>query len=142
MSLHNIATVGLRSINQVPLSHTHIFRKDQNELSVAQQLLRTPMVGAPVVDEENHFIGFISEFDILSALESSHDIRQLTAEEIMVQDRIAVPESTSLVEAVRLMKKHHVLVLPVERDGVVIGSLTRQDLVRTWIREGLGEDVS
>jgi predicted transcriptional regulator len=142
MSLHNISIVGLRSISQVPLSHRHTFRKDQNGLSVAQQLLRTPMAGAPVVDEENHFLGFISEFDILSALESSHDIRQLTAEEIMVQDRIAVPESTSLVEAVRVMKKHHVLVLPVERDGVVIGSLTRQDLVRAWIREGLGEDVS
>ena len=141
MSLHNISIVGLRAISQVPLTQTLTFQKDENGLSVARQLLTSSLSGAPVVDEEGRFIGFISEFDILSALESSQDIRQLTAEEIMVQDRIAIPESSSLVNAVRLMKKHHFLILPVERDGKVIGSVTRQDLVRAWITEGLGKEV-
>ena len=141
MSLHNIAIVGLRSISQVPLTHTVTFRKDQNGLSIAQQLLASPTGGAPVVDSEGTFIGFISEFDILGAFESGRDISQLTAEEIMVQDRIAIQESTSLVDAVRLMKKHHILVLPVERDGVVVGSVTRQDLLRGWMEQGLGEEV-
>jgi len=141
MSLHNISIVGLRSISQVPLTHTLTFRKDQNGLSIAQQLLASPMAGAPVVDDEGHFIGFISEFDVLSAFESGRDIRQLVAEEIMVQDRIAIQDSTSLVDAVRLMKKHHILVLPVERNGIVVGSVTRQDLVRGWMAEGLGEEV-
>ena len=141
MSLHNISIVGLRSISQVPLTHTLTFRKDQNGLSIAQQLLASPMAGAPVVDDEGHFIGFISEFDVLSAFESGRDIRQLVAEEIMVQDRIAIQDSTSLVDAVRLMNKHHVLFLPVERNGIVVGSMTRQDLVRAWMAEGLGEEV-
>lgn len=141
MSLHNISIVGLRAVSQVPLTHMLTFRKDQNGLSIAQQLLTSPMAGAPVVDDEGHFIGFISEFDLLSAFESGRDIRQLFAEEIMVQDRIAIQDSTSLVDAVRLMKKHHILVLPVERNGIVIGSVTRQDLVRAWIAEGLGAEV-
>lgn len=59
----------------------------------------------------------------------------------MVQDRIAIQESTSLVDAVRLMKKHHILVLPVEREGVVVGSVTRQDLLGAWMTQGLGEEI-
>jgi predicted transcriptional regulator len=141
MSLHNISIVGLRSLSQVPLIHTLTFQRDQNGMSVSQELLTSPIAGAPVVDDEGHFIGFISEFDVLSAFESGQDIRQLTAEEIMVQDRIAIQESTSLVDAVRLMKKHHILVLPVERNGVVVGSVTRQDLLRAWMTQGLGEEV-
>lgn len=141
MSLHNISIVGLRSISQVQLTHRLTFRKNQNGLSIAQQLLTSPMAGAPVVDDVGHFIGFISEFDILNAFESGQDIRQLVAEEIMVQDRIAIQDSTSLVDAIRLMKKHHILVLPVERNGIVVGSVTRQDLVRAWMAEGLGEEV-
>jgi len=141
MSLHNISIVGLRSISQVQLTHRLMFHKNQDGLSIAQQLLTSPMAGAPIVDDEGHFIGFISEFDILNAFESGRDIRQLVAEEIMVQDRIAIQDSTSLVDAVRLMKKHHILVLPVERNGIVVGSVTRQDLVRAWMAEGLGEEV-
>ncbi len=141
MSLHNISIVGLRSISQVPLTHTLTFRRNQNGLSVAQALLTSPMAGAPVIDDEGHFLGFISEFDILSVFESGREISQLTAEEIMVQDRIAIQETTSLRDAVRLMKKHHILVLPVERDGVVVGSVTRQDVLRAWMTQGLGEEV-
>lgn len=141
MSLHNISIVGLRSLSQIPLTHRLTFQKNQNGLSVAQQLLNLPIAGAPVVDDEGHFIGFISEFDVLSAFESGQDIRQLIAAEIMVQDRIAIQESTSLVDAVRLMKKHHILVLPVEREGVVVGSVTRQDLLGAWMTQGLGEEV-
>jgi predicted transcriptional regulator len=141
MSLHNISIVGLRSISQVPLTHTHTFRKKQDGISIARELLTSPIAGGPVVDDQGKFSGFISEFDVLGAFESGRDISQLTAEEIMVQDRIAIQESTSLVDAVRLMKKHHLLVLPVEKDGVVVGSVTRQDLLRAWMTQGLGEEV-
>lgn len=80
MSLHNISIVGLRSLSQIPLTHRLTFQNNQNGLSVAQQLLTLPIAGAPVVDDEGHFIGFISEFDVLGAFESGQDIRQLIAE--------------------------------------------------------------
>lgn len=141
MSVHSISIVGLRSLSQIPLTHTLTFQRGQNGLSIAHQLLSAPTAGAPVVGEEGQFIGFISEFDLLGAFESGRDISQLTADEIMVQDRIAISETTSLIDAVRLMKKHHILVLPIERKGVVVGSVTRQDLLQAWMIHGLGETV-
>ena len=48
---------------------------------------------APVVDDKGTFIGFISECDIL---ETGRDVSQLTAEEMMVQDHVAIHESATL----------------------------------------------
>ena len=141
MSLHSMAMGGIRSVNQIAMSHTLTFQKDQNGMSVAKQLLAASVSGAPVVDFKGRFLGFISEFDVLTACEQGRDISQLTAEELMVPDRQAIRDSTSIIDAVRIMKTQHLLVLPVEQNGVVLGSLTRQDLLRGWLQQGLGEDV-
>ena len=142
MSLHSVAMGGMRSVSQIAITHTLTFQKDQNGLSVAKQLMEASASGAPVVDSKSRFLGFISEFDVLTACEQGRDISQLTAEELMVPDRQAIRDSTSIIDAVRIMKTQHLLVLPVEKDGVVLGSLTRQDLLRGWLQQGLGEKVS
>ena len=141
MSLHSIATAGLRSVSLVPNLHKLRFHGKQNGLAITIELLTSSLPGAPVVDEKGTFIGFISEFDVLDILESGRDISQLTAEEIMGQDHIAIQESTTLKEAVELMKDKHLLVLPVERNGIVIGSVSRQSLLRTWIGLELGQQI-
>ena len=46
-------------------------------------------IDVPVVDDRNEFIGFISEFDVFRALEAGKDLSNLTAEDIMVRDRVA-----------------------------------------------------
>ncbi len=137
MSLHAIATVGLRTIQQIAMLHDSRFHHDQNGLAITKALLTSSLPGAPVVDTHGHCVGFISQFDVLAVLEAGRDVSQLTAEEIMVPDPIAIHVSTTLAEAVRLMKEKHFLVLPVEQDGVVIGCLTRQDLLRAWVGLGL-----
>jgi len=57
-----------------------------------------------VVDSEGRFVGFISEFDLLAALESGRELEQLRAEEILVQDQKAAHRSTMIADAGRLMK--------------------------------------
>jgi predicted transcriptional regulator len=108
-------------------------------LGVAVELLSTHTPGAPVVDETGSFIGFISEFDVLRALEAKKDLNGLTAEDIMAKDRIAVTDDTSIEEAVRLMEEKRLLNLPVTKNGKVAYSITRHDLLRAWI--GLGLDI-
>ncbi len=141
MSLHSIATAGLRSVSLVPHLHTLRFHRQQNGLAITFELLTSSLPGAPVVDDKGTFIGFISEFDVLDILETGRDVSHLTAEEIMVKDHIAIQESVTLKEAVELMKEKHLLVLPVERNGVVLGSVSRQSLLRTWIGLELGTQI-
>ena len=72
----------------------------------------------------------VNLIDILTILENGRDVSQLTAEEIMVQDHVAIPESATFSEAVKLMKHQHLLVLPVERNGIIVGCVSRRDLLR------------
>jgi CBS domain-containing protein len=108
-------------------------------MGIAVELLTTHMPGAPVVDETGEFIGFVSEFDILRALEAKKDLNRLTAADVMAKDRIAVTEDTSIDEAVKLMEDKRLLNLPVKSNGKVTYSITRHDLLRAWI--GLGVDI-
>jgi len=141
MSLHSIATAGLRTIDQISYKHDLRFHRQQNGLAITIALNTSSLPGAPVVDDKGAFIGFISEFDILNILEAGRELSQLTAEEIMVQDHVAIQESATLKEAVQLMKHQHLLVLPVERNGVIVGCVSRRDLLQAWIGLGFGHNV-
>lgn len=104
-------------------------------------MIRVDGIVAPVVDDRNEFIGFISEFDVLRALEAGKDLSKLTAEDIMVCERIAVTAETTIEEAVKMMEEKRLHNLPVKKDGRVAYSVTRHDLLRAWIGIGTsGED--
>jgi len=116
-----------------------VFTQKQNAMGIAVELLTTHTPGAPVVDKEGKFAGFISEFDILRALEAGKDLNRLAAEDIMVKERISVTVDTSFDAAVKLMEDKRLINLPIERNGKVVYSITRHDLLRAWI--GLGVDI-
>jgi CBS domain-containing protein len=58
------------TVGQIAGSNDVVFYESQNALGVAAQLLSGRISGAPVVNAEREFIGFISEFDVLNALEA------------------------------------------------------------------------
>ena len=132
---------GVRKVGQIRGTNTLILHAGQNGMLVALELLSTHTPGAPVVDDRNEFIGFISEFDVLRALEAGKDLSSLTAEDIMVHERIAVTAETTIEEAVKTMEEKRLLNRPVKKDGRVAYSVTRHDLLRAWIGLGTsGED--
>ena len=126
-------------MGQIVGTNVLLFHAGQNGLAIAVELLSTHTSGAPVVEGKGKFIGFISEFDVLGALESGKDLSKLRAEEIMNKQPIAVHESTTIAEAVKIVKDKHLLNLPVEKNGKVAYSVTRHDLLRAKI--GLGLDI-
>ena len=130
---------GFKTVGQVHATNDLVFHRTQNAMGVAVELLTTHTSGAPVVDEQGDFIGFVSEFDILRALEAEKDLNRLTAEDVMAKDRIAVTENTSIEEAVKIMEEKRLLNLPVRKNGKVAYSITRHDLLRAWI--GLGVSI-
>lgn len=130
---------GFKTVGQIRATNELVFRRDQNAMGVAVELLTTHTSGAPVVDEQGDFMGFVSEFDILRALGAGKDLNRLTAEDVMVKDRISVSEDTSIDEAVKIMEDKRLLNLPVSKNGKVAYSITRHDLLRAWI--GLGVSI-
>lgn len=134
--LPGVPAGGLRKVGQIMGTNSLILRASQNAMAIALELLSTHTPGAPVVNSRDEFIGFISEFDVLRALEGGKDLSTLSAEDIMVHDRIAVTDDTTIEAAVKIMEEKRLLNLPVMRNGRVAYSVTRHDLLRAWI--GLG----
>ena len=139
--LAGVPAEGLRTVGQIRGTNDLIFHTGQNAMAIALELVSTHTPGAPVIDDHNEFIGFISEIDVLRALEAGRDLSELNAEDIMFHDRIAVTPETTIEEAVKIMEEKHLLNLPVKQKGRVTYSVTRHDFLRAWIGLGTtGED--
>lgn len=123
----------VKTVGQVAGTNHLRFRPAQNAAEIAQALLAAHSSGGPVIDHVGRFIGFVSELDLLTALESGRDLHQTCAEEIMTRDHLAVTEATTIEEALRLMRERHALVLPVERNGMLADCVTRHDVLRAWL---------
>ena len=139
--LPGVPAGGIRTVGQIRGTNPLILHAGQNGMVVALELLTTHTSGAPVVDDHDAFIGFISEFDVLRALEFGKELSTLTAEDIMVHDHISVTAETTIEEAMKTMEEKRLLNLPVKRNGRVAYSVTRHDLLRAWVGLGTtGED--
>jgi hypothetical protein len=54
---------GFNTVGQIHATNNLVYRRNQNAMEVAVELLATHTPGAPVVDKRGEFIGFVSEFD-------------------------------------------------------------------------------
>jgi len=139
MNIPGVPKEGLKTVGQIVGTNELLFQAGDNALTIATELVSSHTTGAPIVDETGSFIGFISEIDVLVALECGKDLSKVTAAAIMNNSAIAVEESTTISDAIKIMAELPLLNLPVERDGKVIHSVTRHDLLRA--RLGLGPDI-
>lgn len=136
LELPGVPAGGLRTVGQIRGTNTMILHARQNAMLIALELLSTHTPGAPVVNGRSEFIGFISELDVLRALEADKDLSKLTAEDIMVHEHISVRPETTIGDAVKMMDEKHLHNLPVMEGGKVSYSVTRHDLLRAWV--GIG----
>ena len=138
MNTTGVPVGGLKTVGQIVATNTLTFQAGQNELAIAVELLSTHTAGAPVVDHEGKYLGFINEFDVIKALSLGRELSSLVAEDLMRIGPIAVRASTTIADAAQRMDEQCVLNLPVEKDGRVAYSVSRHDLLRAWIGLGLG----
>ena len=139
MLTQGIPVGGLHTVGQIHATNLLQFHAKRNGSDIAVDLLSTHTAGAPVVDEQGEYIGFINEFDVIRALDAGKDLNNLAAEDIMRKDQLSVTISTSITDAAAKMEEYHVLNLPViDRDGVVAYSISRHDILRARIGFGVG----
>jgi CBS domain-containing protein len=118
----------------------------------ANIMLRCHLSGLPVVDDDGSLIGIVSESDFLRRAETGtarkrsailqffagagklanefvHE-RGRKVEDVMTRDAVTVSEQTPLSELVELMEKHGIKRLPVMSGKVLVGIVTRSNLLQ------------
>ena len=109
-------------------------RPDMGASAALQILIDNHQSGAPVVDDENHLLGILSEADCMASAFSGsyYDQERSPVSEIMSNQELqTVTEETSLVAAAELMLKYKRRMLPVIREGKVVGMITRHHMLRS-----------
>jgi len=121
---------------------------------LAMLLTKHRISAAPVVDQEQHVVGMISEGDLLHREEIDTEktpsrrswwLEMLGSDrgaedyirsharkvgEIMSHDPICVSEDASLTEIASVLESHHIKRVPVLREGRVVGIVSRSNLVQ------------
>jgi len=112
----------------------------------ARLLVRTGLGALPVVDEERHVLGMVSEREVIRHLLSTQvfsgvDVRSAIApgtsmrsvRDVMSRQVMCVAPEQPIAEVASLMSNKDVDRVPVVREGRLVGFLTRGDIVRKLI---------
>jgi len=100
---------------------------------LALQLLSGMYSGLPVVDANHHVIGVVTEFDLLKAVQDGKDLQTVKAEEIMGNPAVCVEEDDPIEAVIAKMTTHHIIRVPVIRDGKLAGVISRADILSRMI---------
>jgi CBS domain-containing protein len=127
------------TVGQIKKGNTLLTYEGTPAVKIANDLVYSRWTGMPVVDRDKRVIGMVSEQDLLRALRGKHSLDGVKVEEIMTRLPIVIKEEITLEEASKMMEDNHIHRLPVVRDGILLGTVTRHDLVRAWLGMGMEE---
>ncbi|RQD67421.1 MAG: CBS domain-containing protein [Tindallia sp. MSAO_Bac2] len=131
--------------------------EDQTVDQVIQLLMDHNISGLPVVDDENHVIGIVTEGDLIyrskkleipryfTILDSyiffdntkkmEDQIRKMVGyrvKEIMTKDVVLVDAEDTVEEIATIMTKKNINRVPVTQNGKLVGIVTRRDIIRAY----------
>lgn len=109
---------------------------DTTLADAARELARSEISGLPVVDAGGQVIGIVTESDLLAALLGAVAL-DTPVHALMTSPVVTVDEFTPADGVVRLLREHHFHHLPVTRQGVVVGLITPQDVIRYFVTHEL-----
>jgi CBS-domain-containing membrane protein len=141
-----------RTVRDVMTHQVVTAHRDTSFKAVAGLLARNDVSAVPVVDSEQRLVGIVSEADLLPKEfrrpESEGRTARVrmrpwknrraqaeTAEGLMTGTVFTARPGWSLVEAARVMDRHHVKRLPViDEAGRLVGIVSRSDLLQVFLR--------
>jgi CBS domain-containing membrane protein len=137
------------SVKEVMTERVVTVKRDADIKEIARLLSENRISGLPVIDDEGKVIGIVSEADILASLgiKREHKIRDIlrylsgetvisgkkgeTAGDIMTTPAITTGPDIDIRDVAAILDKKRVKRLPVvDRDGRLIGIISRADIVR------------
>lgn len=125
-----MSTVG--SIEKVKLNSPFKFFGPDSTVSEIADLMDLEDIGAvPILDESFFLLGIVSERDIVRKLvKNGRDSDLVTANDIMTKQIITVKKTSTLIEAMKLMKDNNIRHLPIIDEGKkLINFISHRDIM-------------
>ena len=118
----------------VPLNHMTTFKPDQSIHEAIATILEKKISGAPVLDEQRHLVGNLSEKDCLRII-VDQVCHNLPVKDSKVSDYMSVnvftfSPTTNVVEAAIEFLSSPIRRYAVVKNGALIGEISRREILR------------
>jgi CBS domain-containing protein len=145
------------NVSELMSKTTIAVQPDTTVADAARIMLANHVSGLPVLDEQAHLVGVVTEGDLLRRAELGTDgkpagwlaaflLPSRAASDyvhthgrhvsgVMSHNPVFVAPETALTEVAELMLRKHIKRLPVLADGVLVGVISRTDLLRVLARK-------
>lgn len=132
-------------------------KKNDSVEHAIKLLLENNVTGLPVVDEKNHVLGIITEGDVIyrggeitpprylaifdsyifldSPNKFEKQLKKMTGmfvEDVMTSPVIVIESNKVVDDAAKLMTKHKVNRLPVVENEILVGIISRRDIIKSY----------
>ncbi|AAO10451.1 CBS domain-containing protein [Vibrio vulnificus] len=108
------------------------FTVDMSLSAALNKVMKSVVMGGPVINEKEEVIGFLSEQDLLDKLvkASYHCQDSYTVGECMHSDVLSVSSDMSIIELADMMKVGKPKMYPVVDNKKLVGVITRRDVLK------------
>lgn len=109
------------------------FSPEQSILEVMESFAKHRISGGPVMDDNGFLVGIISEADCMKQISESRYFNQpildKSVERFMTKNVETIPHDMSIFDAAGIFDRHNRRRLPVMKDGLMVGQISRKDIV-------------
>ena len=109
------------------------FTPEQSILEVMEKFAKHHISGGPVLDDNGFLVGIISEADCMKQISESRYFNQpildKSVERFMTKNVETIPHDMSIFDAACVFDKHNRRRLPVMKNGILVGQISRKDIV-------------
>ena len=109
------------------------FHTDDSILEVMEAFAKHKISGGPVLDDNGFLVGIVSEADCMKKISESRyfnqPILETNVENFMTKDVDTIPHDISIFDAAGIFHQNNRRRLPVMKDGLLVGQLSRKDVV-------------
>jgi CBS domain-containing protein len=111
------------------------FGHERTKGDVLASLMIEGFGGVPIVDGNQRLVGIVTEFDLLSVLDSGKRLSDISAGQIMTHEMISVTSHTDIRTLIYVLQTNHVIRVPVidNKDGKLIGIVARRDILLGYV---------
>ncbi|MEV3831310.1 CBS domain-containing protein [Aeromonas allosaccharophila] len=108
------------------------FTADMMVQSAVEKFLNSHQLGGPVVDEQGHLIGWISEQDCIAVMlkEAYHCEQVAQVKDVMRKEVLTVRPDTSILTLAEMMMGQKPKIYPVVEEGCLLGVINRHNVMQ------------
>ena len=104
-------------------------KPDSRVVDVIRLLAENEVTGAPVVSDDMHLLGMVTEKDILMMLLYDKNIKTKTVADLMTKEVISFTEEDDLMEIFKVLVENNFRRVPILSNGKLTGIISRRDII-------------